>query len=60
VPESTPAPNSRISRLGHDGRTWFHRMTLPCDSGAHIVRSSGTVIVVAHVFLAFTTIARPS
>src|SRR5688572_862638 len=49
-----------MSRLGHEERTWFQRMTLPCASGAHSVLSSATVIVVAHVFFGFTTMARPS
>ena len=41
-------------------RTWFHRMILPCASGAHSFFSSATVIVVAQVFFGFTTTARPS
>ena len=46
MPESTPAPNRRISRSGHDARTWFQRVILPCASGAQSVFSSATVIVV--------------
>ena len=55
------APEGFRVLLGeHDGRTWFHRMIFPCASGAHSRFSSSTVIVDAHVFFGFTTIARPS
>ena len=50
----------RKRRSGHDGRTWFHFMTLPCASGDHIVFSSAVVIDDAQAFLGLTTMASPS